>query len=104
MPGKQGRSKRIERWANLLCEPREALIGRVIAADMVNDMLLDIVHRLYPSLAADEKFKAEFAEADDQLMVDSLTDFDNGILAAYSDSMTEFEKNLFSEEDEWRLG
>jgi len=34
------------------------------------------------------------------MMVDSLLDWDNEILAAYSEAMMEFERNLFLAEDE----
>ena len=83
----------------MVTEPNEALVGRIIAVDMINWLLLDIVQWLDPSLAADEKFKTEFAEATDGVMVDSLLDWDNEILAAYSDAMMEFERNLFSEDE-----
>ena len=95
MPGGEY-SEHIGKFLPMMRESNGALVGRIIAIDMIKWLLLDIVHRLELGTAVDEEPRSEFAETDDELAVDSLLDWGNGILAAYSDAMVEFERNLFS--------
>ena len=53
----KGNSERVLRW-ELMAEFQGALVGRVIAVDMVNEMLLDMVHRLDLGVAGDEALRA----------------------------------------------
>ena len=53
----KGDSERVLRW-ELMAESQGALVGRVIAVDMVNEMLLDTVRCLGPGVAGDEAFRA----------------------------------------------
>ena len=73
---KKGNSERVLRW-ELMAESQGALVGRIIAVDAVNEMLLDMVHCLNPGVAGDEAFRARPAKATGEV----LADWDNELLA-----------------------
>ena len=93
----KGDSERVLRREQLMAESQGALVGRVIAVDAVNEMLLDMVQRLGPGVAGDEAFRAGLAKATDRMLVGSLLGWDKEVLAVYSNVMLDFERRLFPE-------
>ena len=90
---------RIARWSPLFEESRESLIGRVVAADEIQGILIDLVHRMDPTIASDEDFRKELEGIADSMTVDSLIEWDNEIMAGFSDAMIILMRSLFPAEE-----